>query len=573
MLRRFLQDKRANIAMMFGLVSIPLIAATGAAIDYSHAYEQRMVVQDALDAAALAANKLIGFTDEDAIYAEALAFFDANTDLQINSSVTLHMEIDGGSVHLWTTLDVPTYFLGIVGVHDINFDISSISIAGAATYEVALVLDNSTSMRGSKLSTLKTAATDLINSLFALAVSNPAQDPVRVALVPFGASVNVGSSNQTASWMDTGGIAADTGLNFTTNSEQASWWATHYPGVTMPTNTFGTFTNAFSLNLSNYSWGGCVEARAYPYDVTDAAPTTDIPATFFTPMFAPDEPGGAGSPNSGFHNSYLSDTGGNCVGSYTTTTTTTGPPCPGWMPQNWCSYFGYGGGGTTTTTTNVAFSDQQLQERACKYNGASLSSSYRGLGVGPNLNCTVNALTPLSTSQSSLISAINAMSAPQSPVAYTNIEEGVMWGWRALSPTEPFTQGRDYGEGGNHKILILMTDGANTYVGESSNSNFNHSQYMAYNYTAHDLLGTTSRTDSTIEAQMNDRTLEACANIHDTDITVYTIAFEVDDDNAAQILHDCASDASKAFDADNEAALIATFRLIAQDIATLRIAQ
>ncbi len=313
MLKRFLKDRRGNIAMMFGLVSIPLIAATGAAIDYSHAYEQRQVVQDALDAAALAANKLIGLSTDAEIFAEAQAFFVANTDDQINSNVTLHMQIDGGSVRLWTTLDVPTYFLGIVGIDDINFDISSTSIAGAATYEVVLVLDNSTSMRGSKISTLKTAAADLVNSLFALAVSNPADDPVRVGLVPFGASVNVGAGYANASWMDTTGIAADTGLNFTTDTEQAAWWAANYPGVTMPANVFGAFTNSGSLGLSGYTWGGCVEARAYPYDVTDETPTppcrqrSSRRCSRRTSRVRPD------SPNSGFHNSYLSDTGGTCV--------------------------------------------------------------------------------------------------------------------------------------------------------------------------------------------------------------------------------------------------------------------
>lgn len=577
MLKRFLKDRRGNIAMMFGLVSIPLIAATGAAIDYSHAYEQRQVVQDALDAAALAANKLIGMATEDEIFAEAQSFFLANTDEQINNSVTLHMQIDGGSVHLWTTLNVPTYFLGIVGVDDINFNISSVSIAGAATYEVVLVLDNSTSMRGTKIATLKIAATDLVNSLFALAISNPADNPVRVGLVPFAASVNVGSQYQTASWLDTTGISPDTTLNFTTNAAQAAWWAANYPGVAMPNNVFGNFSTVFNLGLNGYTWGGCVEARAHPYDVDDTTPTPGVPATLFTPMFAPDEPDTTTSSRYGgttnvYGNNYLDDEGGACVNSYSTTSTT-----PTQLPW-YCSYWPWlsqcSGGGTTTTTVNhtINLGEEQLQERACKYN-TTLPTAYRGLGVGPNLNCTVNALTPMTESQTALIAAITAMNAPQSPVAYTDIEQGVVWGWRLLSSTAPFTEGRDYGDAGNHKIMIVMTDGANTYVSETSNNNINRSQYMAYNYVAHGLLGTTSTNNNTVVDAMNDRTLEVCANVQATEITVYTIAFEVDDDDAAQILHDCASDPSKAFDADNEAELIATFRLIAQDIATLRIAE
>ena len=38
-----------------------------------------------------------------------------------------------------------------------------------------------------------------------------------------------------------------------------------------------------------------------------------------------------------------------------------------------------------------------------------------------------------------------------------------MWGWRVLSPTAPFTEGRAYTANDNKKILVLMTDGENTY--------------------------------------------------------------------------------------------------------------
>src|SRR5690606_42157209 len=48
---RFLRNRDGAIAPMFAIAAIPLIAATGAAIDYSRAYDARSSVQDALDAA------------------------------------------------------------------------------------------------------------------------------------------------------------------------------------------------------------------------------------------------------------------------------------------------------------------------------------------------------------------------------------------------------------------------------------------------------------------------------------------------------------------------------------------
>ena len=42
------------------------------------------------------------------------------------------------------------------------------------------------------------------------------------------------------------------------------------------------------------------------------------------------------------------------------------------------------------------------------------------------------------------------------------------WGWRVVSSGEPFTQGRPETEKGNDKVVIVLTDGANTYYTPSS---------------------------------------------------------------------------------------------------------
>ena len=547
--------------MMFAMVMVPLIAVTGAAIDFSRAYEQRLVVQDALDSAALAANRLIGLASEEEIYAEAMAFFNANTEGRLDNTLTLSMRVDGGTVALSTDLPVPTSFLGVIGIENINFDISSVSVAGAATYEVVMVLDNSTSMRGSKLSALQIAATDMINSLFGLSASNPADEPVRIGLVPFSASVNVGAANANASWMDTGGNAPNAAINFD--------WDDDVPTATPFTNRFDLFND-----LANVDWLGCVEARAHPYDVTDATPTNAIPATLYQPMFAPDEPDDGNGVDNDYRNNYLDDDGGVCD------VDAAGPGGGGDIPW-WCSWFpshpscqisapGDGEVGVDHCANGDEY-ERCLQERVCKYEGVN-GLDFNGRGEGPNLHCTANAITPMSTSQATLLAAVNAMTAPRSPAGYTNIEQGVVWGWRALSDTAPFTEGRAYGDGGNHKVLIVMTDGANTYIDQNT---INRSEYMAFNYIYHGYLDVAQNNPNSgdIVAAMNERTLEVCSNIHDTEITVYTIAFQVEDDDAQQILLECASDSSKAFDAGDNAELIAAFQLIAQDIATLRIAR
>jgi hypothetical protein len=152
----------------------------------------------------------------------------------------------------------------------------------------------------------------------------------------------------------------------------------------------------------------------------------------------------------------------------------------------------------------------------------------------------------------------------------TNITSGLMWGWRALSETAPFTEGRAYSDPDNQKILILMTDGQNTYEG---NSKFMVSQYGAWGYVWKSHLGTTSTNENTVQDKMDDRTELACENIKDAQIKIYTIAFQVSDATTIQMLSDCANEPDMAFTASNNAALLAAFTAIGDDISLLRIAQ
>ena len=104
---------------------------------------------------------------------------------------------------------------------------------------------------------------------------------------------------------------------------------------------------------------------------------------------------------------------------------------------------------------------------------------------GPNFMCTSTPMLPLSTNKTTIKNAINAMVAQGA----TGVGEGAAWGWRALSPGAPFTEGRPYSTKNNQKFLVLMTDGQNTYY---PNSNFLKSLYDIYGYVGRGQLGTTS---------------------------------------------------------------------------------
>ncbi len=155
----------------------------------------------------------------------------------------------------------------------------------------------------------------------------------------------------------------------------------------------------------------------------------------------------------------------------------------------------------------------------CKYGTSSNKATVASINVanlsgtgggGPNFMCTTQALTPLTTSQSTVSAAITSMQAN----GYTNITAGLMWGWRAISPGEPFTEGRPYTSTDNQKIIVLMTDGENTYqpylqadINPGSNTyagKFVKSAYGAWAYLFKNHLGTTSTQSSTVFTKLNE---------------------------------------------------------------------
>ena len=183
------------------------------------------------------------------------------------------------------------------------------------------------------------------------------------------------------------------------------------------------------------SWQGCVEARPYPYNQNDATPSTGTPATLFVPMFAPDEAGHRWRDLD--HDTATNES----ERQHASATATTG-----------------GRTGQTPTPPNRQ-ADMRKYFRTKPY-----GSSSAGTGYGPNFSCTTNPITPLTdvtveAGKTTITTAIDAMK----PTGNTNVPEGTAWGWRVLSSNAPFTEGRSETEKGNDKVVIVLTDGANTY--------------------------------------------------------------------------------------------------------------
>lgn len=163
-----------------------------------------------------------------------------------------------------------------------------------------------------------------------------------------------------------------------------------------------------------------------------------------------------------------------------------------------------------------------------------------------NASCP-SEIAPLSNDKDALAGQIDGMTA----TGDTYIPSGLIWGWRMLSKAAPYEDARGYNELVNgqpvRKLLVLMTDGKNT---------------LSPTYPAHD--GSDAALADTL-------TSEICRNMKGKGIEIYTIAFQVPDNAAKAVLQECASGASKFFDAGDGAELDRTFREIARDFNPLRL--
>ena len=206
--RRFARANEGNIAVIFTIALIPIISFIGAAIDYSRANNARSSMQAALDSTALMISKDLssGVITTAQIATQAQADFNAlytNPDAQavsVTATYTANAGSMGSTVQVNGSAYINTDFMKLAGFPTIPFSSTSTTAWGNVKMRVALALDNTGSMADDgKIAALRTAATNLVNQLSALA-KNPGD--VYISVIPFAKVVNVGSSNSGATWID-----------------------------------------------------------------------------------------------------------------------------------------------------------------------------------------------------------------------------------------------------------------------------------------------------------------------------------------------------------------------------------
>ncbi len=468
-LKKFRQDNRGSVAVVSALAAFSMFLILGMALETRDAGDLRTTMQLSADAAVLAATGSKS-RDKDLSMGElkkiASNYFKISLGEKSRFQITKFelKEVEKGKFDLEVEGRYKTALMKMFGVKDIKVATLSTAVLSASkSVELALVLDNTGSMSGRKLATLKKAAKDLTKVML--------KDPnanAKISVVPFARHVNIGTNMRTPAnrrnWLS---VEDDSNRRW----RQCKWRWTSGRKVNCRWKWSGYWNDGHYVRYrykkcdrvgrrrywgckwrtTRKTWRGCVGSRDFPKNTTDS----DYRANKVTGLM-----------------------------------------------NRWCS----------------------------------------------------RPILPLTKDKAKIEQSINSMFASDS----TYIPAGLVWGWRVLSSQAPFSEGLTYAEVAkkkSSKVLVLMTDGENTVSTTSPGQ---------WGYPGH-------FRNSKAEADRLTATL--CRNIKAKNITIFTVAFEVNDPATKSMLRQCATSPSNYFNASNGAELTKAFEDIGIQLSDLRLAR
>ena len=199
MMRALFRSQEGNFGVFAAILVAPLMAVAAYAVDYVDLVRARTNLQNAADAAVLAAassGKTLKRDLEDIVRKTIVA----NLDLGLVSTMTIReVEIsEDGAIGLTVSAVQPSLFARALFRDGMDMTVSAAAVRpGDQTIEIALVLDTTGSMKGTKLSDLKSATYKLLDTF-----SAQKEAKIRVGLVPFSNYVNVGTGMRGKTWLD-----------------------------------------------------------------------------------------------------------------------------------------------------------------------------------------------------------------------------------------------------------------------------------------------------------------------------------------------------------------------------------
>ena len=515
---RYVRNTAGTIAVAFAIMVPVIVGSAGMALDFAQAYLVQQRLAQALDAAALAA--AASYTDEADIQQKVNEFFDANypeEKLGVTFEPTVHVQgneiIVGGSAYYGT------FFLHVIGIEQIEVAAETeVTKVLGNNIELALVLDVSGSMNNfSKINDLRNAAKSLVETVV---YDDQSEYYSKIAIVPYGVAVNVGSYAATAR----GPITAGKTITGATRANPVVITSANHGFITGDRIRITNVNGMTQLNNQTFTVS---VVNANSFRLRNSTNTSNI--------------------NGSGYSSYSS--GGTA---YCTT--------PG------CQYLYFQSPSNTWNTFQVSTC---VTERTgpYAYTDNPPSDAYVGRNYPSAVNnpCLTSQILPLTSDKDLLDDHIDALVASGS----TGGQVGVGWGWYMLSPEWDFwsdseSVAGEYGAEDLHKIVVLMTDGeynspyCNGAIARDATSGSG---------SASDHINCDATNGNSYEQA---ETMCDAMKADDVDIEIYTIGFRVNDYPRGEALMEyCATDEDHFYTADDGDELQDVFQAIANNVSSL----
>ena len=300
-LQRFARSRDGQFALLMSILSIPLLAAAGLAIDYSYAVQARARLRAANDSAALYAATEFRRTGKLPAEERVLAYLTTNFDRPQGDGdpFIVKIEIKNKVLRLDSHAQVPVFIMGIFG-HDRTeiATTSSVTIGDDTRLEISLALDTTHSMTQltgipsgiidpdgtllppdiqdvRRIDALKVAGLRFANKF----LNDPdLKDRSRIAIVPFARYVNVGLSNRNAAWLSVPPDTGATGQQCSRYYEITGYgtcvpYTWYYDGVpvsgTWCPPVYGSNYTEQCTPTGAQTWSGCVGSRNEPLNLAE----------------------------------------------------------------------------------------------------------------------------------------------------------------------------------------------------------------------------------------------------------------------------------------------------------------
>ncbi len=249
-LARYGADRSGNVAILYAMLAVVLMASIGAAVDIGRWLHARDQTISAVDAALLAGGRALQTNANDTAGAIAAAqeFYAQNVSSRIpvtGDSIAFQIGGDGMSMSASGTAYIKTPFLQFASIDQLpllstaqtQFSQAQLAVGGngGQNIEIAMMLDITGSMAGQKLQDLKDSASDLVNIVI---WNDQSKFTSKVAIVPFSEDIRLPTS---------------TALN-------------KARGTTLPSSK--------SVSSTTYYLSDCVVERTGTQKYTDTAPAT-----------------------------------------------------------------------------------------------------------------------------------------------------------------------------------------------------------------------------------------------------------------------------------------------------------